>query len=145
MSKESIIKDLPDAFVRQMRNWVKTGAALGRCAISSAYDGMPSNPPYGPRIPTINEGSHLDRALDSLPNRERLAVMLFWIYEGNDLVWLGRRLHCDYRTVEVRVRSGHDLLRRELARLEAAHDRMLARLATGQFAIEPVDNRKLQV
>lgn len=124
MSKESIIKELPDSFVRQMRNWVKTGSSVGMYAISPAYEGMPNNSTYGSRIPRMGEASDLEWALERIPNQVRLAVMLFWLYEGNDLVWLGRRLHCDYRTAEVRVRKGHDLLRAKLASFEAMRGRL---------------------
>jgi hypothetical protein len=146
MSKESIIKDLPRDFVRQMRDWVKTGSCVGMYSMTSAYEGMPNSGTFGSRIPSCTrEATHLERALEALPNRERCAVMLFWLYEGNDLVWLGRRLHCDYRTAEARVRTGHDLMRNDLARWQAAHERMLERLATGLLPARSVDNRKLQV
>jgi hypothetical protein len=131
VSKESIIKELPDDFVRQMRNWVLTGSCVGMYAISPAYEGMPNNTVYGPRIPMGGgERTIVERALEQLPNNIRSAVMLFWQYEGNDLVWLGRRLRCDYRTAEKRVRDGHDLMRNDINRQTAAHDRMLERRAT---------------
>ena len=131
MSKESIIKDLPDAFVRQMRNWVITASGIGFYAISPAYEGMPNNSVYGSRVPSGGaEVSHVERALDALTNRERCAVMLFWQYEGNDLGWLGRRLGCDYRTAEIRVRRGHEFMRNYIAVREAAHDRMLENRTT---------------
>ena len=124
MSKEAIIKDLPEPFVRQMRNWVKTASSVGLYCISPAYEGMPGNPTYGPRIPLSGkERTHLERAIESLPNRERLAVRLFWMYEGHDLVWLGNRMRCDYRTAESRVRRGHELVRQRLATYEAACER----------------------
>ena len=145
MSKESIIKDLPRDFVRAMRNWVKTGSCVGQYAMSSAYQGMPNGTPFGPRIPFINEGSHLERALDALPNSVRQAVMLFWQYEGNDLVWLGRRLHCGFRTAEARVRKGHDLMRNKLAMHQAGEDRRLEDQATGRRSMETLDSRKLSV
>ena len=129
MSKESIINELPDSFVRQMRNWVKTGSCVGMYAISPAYEGMPNNTVFGPRIPVAGrESTDLEHALEALPAQLRLAVMLFWLYEGNDLVWLGRRLHCDYRAVERRVRKGHEQLRGDLARREARQNRRLEAL-----------------
>ena len=130
MSKESIIKDLPDSFVRQMRNWVKIGSGVGQYAISPAYEGMPNNTVFGSRIPVGGgERTMVERAIEALPI-ERLAIMLFWQYEGNDLVWLGRRLHCDYRTVEERVRKGHDLMRTALARWQASHERHMIQQST---------------
>lgn len=131
MSKEQIIKDLPDEFVRQMRNWVLTGSCVGLYAISPAYEGMPHNMVYRSRPPPFGgEYSHLERALDALPSNLWLAVRLFWQYEGNDLVWLGKRLKCDFRTVEKRVREGHDLMRNDIARRQAAHDKHLERQST---------------
>lgn len=128
MSKESIIKDLPVVFVRQMRNWVLTKSSVGLYTITPAYEGMPGNPTYGARVlSTFREVSLLEHAIDALPNRERLAVRLFWVYEGNDLVWLGRRLACDYRVAEKRVRHGHDALRADLARREHAYEQMAER------------------
>lgn len=141
MSKESIIRELPDQFVAMMRNWAKTGACIGLYTISPAYQGMPNSSTFGPRIPSLaGECSHVDLALDRLPNRERLAVRLFWVTEGQaDLVWLGERLRIDYRTVEKRIRRGHELLRQHLATLEAIHERALERSAAGaaNYASQP--------
>jgi len=124
MSKESIIRELPDDFVRQMRNWATTGSNVGMYTISPAYEGMPSSRVPGSVIlANYGEISHVERAIDALQNRERLAVRLFWMYEGQDLVWLGRRLGCDYRVVESRVRRGHERMRQDLAILEAAYER----------------------
>ncbi|HKQ24112.1 MAG TPA: hypothetical protein VJT81_06685 [Burkholderiales bacterium] len=126
MSKEAIIKELPDSFVRQMRNWVLTCSCVGMYAISPAYEGMPNTGTYGPRTPSSGgEISDLEWALLTVPIRYRQAVMLFWQYEGNDLVWMGRRLSCDFRAVERRVREGHDRLRQELARREARRERQM--------------------
>lgn len=127
MSKEQIIKDLPETFVRQMRDWVATGAGIGHVTISSAYEGMPGNTVFGPSVPSgAGESSHVERAIDALPTREKLAVSLFWIYEDNEFTWLMRRLHVtDPRTLENRIRKGHQLLRADLARREAAYERMI--------------------
>lgn len=128
MSKESIIKELPEAFVRQMRSWAATRSNVGVVAISPAYEGMPTSRVPGPRILAwqFGEPSMLEHAIDALPPREQQAVRLFWLYEGNDLVWLGRRIACDWRTVESRVRRGHDLLRNDLANREARYERKMA-------------------
>lgn len=131
MSKEAIIKELPEGLVRQMRSWVLTRSNTGLYTITPAYQGMPGNPTYGSRVlADFSEVSMLERAIDGLRPRERDAVRLFWIHEGNDLVWLGRRLGCDYRVVEKRVRNGHDLLRADLARREHAYERMIEHRAT---------------
>lgn len=129
MSKESIINELPDSFVRQMRNWVKTGSCVGMYAMSQAYQGIRINHTHWAGTPDIHEATDLEHALEALPAQLRVAVMLFWLYEGNDLTWLGRRLHCDYRTVEVRVRKGHEQMRGDLARREARQDRRLEQCA----------------
>lgn len=126
MSKESIIKDLPERFVLQMRSWVITRSGIGVFTITPIYEGMPGSPVYGSRaLSDFGEVSMLERAIDSLRPRYNQAVRLFWIYEGNDLTWLGRRLGCDYRTAENRVRMGHDQVRNDLAMREARHDRRL--------------------
>lgn len=124
MSKEAIINELPEEFVRKMRNWAKTGTEIGSCPISSAYvGGRIGSGTFGPSIPTWGgEVSDLQRAIDSLKERERLAVRLFWLQEGQDLVGLGRRLHCDYRAAERRVRKGHEEMLLELGRREAWRD-----------------------
>lgn len=130
MSKEAIINELPEPFVMQMRNWVKTRSNVGVYKISPAYEGMPGNPTFGSRVlADFSEVSMLERAIDALRPREAMAVKLFWIYEGNDLTWLGRRLGCDYRAVERRVRKGHEFLRAEIAKREAAYERQLDRHA----------------
>lgn len=130
MSKEAIIKDLPQVFVLQMRNWVVTRSGVGLYTITPAYEGMPGNPIYGSRVlADFTEVSMLEHAINTLRPREGQAVKLFWIYEGNDLAWLGRRLGCDYRTAESRVRKGHDDVRNDLANREARYDRKLARSA----------------
>lgn len=131
MSKESIIRELPEAFVRQMRSWAATRSNVGVCPISPAYEGMPSTRVPGPRILAgqFGEPSMLEHAIDALKPRYSLAVRLFWLYEGNDLIWLGRRLGCDYRTVEERIRNGHNALRNDLANREARYERRQERAA----------------
>lgn len=125
MSRKAIIDGLPDHFINQMRNWVKTSSSVGHYSISQ-YDGMPMNHAFGSRPPSSGgEATHVERALDMVPNRERQAVRLFWLYEGMSLEGLSTRLHCHWETVEVRVRKGHELLRQHLATLEARYERML--------------------
>lgn len=118
MSGESIIKDLPEDFVRKMRNWARGNCGAVSYAMTTAYDGMgPSSGYAEASIPVLGgEAADVDQALAAVPNRYRQAVMLFWQYEGRPLTWLGRRLHVDYRAAERRVRQGHHLLIAELAR-----------------------------
>lgn len=127
MSKEAILKDLSREFVMQMRNWAAVGSNEGLYAISPAYDGMPVTPVRGSRTPLDNgESTHVERALGMVPNRERLAVRLFWMYEGREMIWLTKRLMLtDVRTFENRVIKGHQQLRQRLASLQAQYERRL--------------------
>lgn len=115
MSKEAIIKELPEAFVRQMRDWVRSRSGNG-FAMTSAYDGMPSSSGYAEMPIPILYGAvgDVDIAMLQIPLREREAVRLFWEREGNSLRWLGRRLAVNHETAEARVVRGHALLREEL-------------------------------
>ena len=125
MSYQSILAELPDDFIRKMRNWARSNLGGGNYAMTTAYDGSgPSSGYAETRIPVLNgEAEDVDSALCHLPNRYRQAVMLFWSYEGRPLTWLARRLHCEYRAVERRIIDGHLLLRAELAKQRSAHTR----------------------
>jgi hypothetical protein len=124
MSVESIIQQLPEDFVRLMRNWARSNASGGDYAMSGIYDDMLASRYAESRIPIINgEAADVDRALRQVHNRERQAVIVFWSYEGRSLSWLARRLSgtgkvINHETVEARVRRGHDDLQAELRRLK---------------------------
>lgn len=123
MSYETILKDLPEDFIRKMRNWARSNLGGGMYAMTSAYDGVRSDG-YDTQMPILDgEAQDVDAALMTVPNRFRQAVMLFWTYEGRELTWLARRLECDYRAVERRVRQGHMLVIAQLARQRFAADR----------------------
>lgn len=115
MSKEAIIQELPGAFVRQMRDWVRSRSGNGY-AMSRAYEGLASSSGYAEAPIPILYGpvGDIDAAMMQIPLREREAVRLFWEREGNSLRWLGRRLSVTHETAEARVRKGHELLRAEL-------------------------------
>lgn len=109
-------------FTRQMRNWALTCAGVVPMSytISSCYQGG-ARDTYGEsnRTPVlIGEAEDINTALNQLPLRYRLAVSLFWQYEGRPLAWFARRSGngVDWRTFESRVMRGHELLRAELAR-----------------------------
>lgn len=136
MSKEQIIKELPEAFVRQMRDWVRSRSGNG-FAMTSAYDGVANSSGYAETPIPILYGAvgDVDIAMLAIQLREREAVRLFWEREGNSLVWLGKRLKVSDKTAEVRVRAGHELLREQLRliALKAARYQEAARNA-GAFA-----------
>lgn len=121
MSRESIIKGLPEDYVRRMRNWSRADSGEGLYASSSIYD--PAGHIRGETVmPTlIGEASDTHLALQAVPARERQAVMLFWQYEGRALDWIGRRLHIHYETVERRVIKGHAQHQAEIRRMTDLH------------------------
>jgi hypothetical protein len=137
MSRESIIKDLPEDYVRRMRNWVRADSGQGQYAMTSAYTGeRERGDVYDSHMPVL-EGEARDTAtaLDLVPNRERQAVMLFWQYEGRSLESLGKRLSPEaplhYETVERRVREGHRLHLAEIRRMTAEHYRQREAMQQG--------------
>lgn len=137
MSKEAIINELPEAFVRQMRDWVRSRSGNG-FAMTSAYDGLGPSSGYAETPIPILYGAvgDVDIAMLQVPLREREAVRLFWEREGNSIRWLTRRLGLQKReTAEARVRKGHDLVREQLRliTLKAARYHDAAR-AAGAFA-----------
>lgn len=115
MSKEQIINDLPGDFVRKMRNWVRSRSGNGY-VMTSAYEGGTASSGYAETIipVLVGEASDVDSGLRVVPLSERAAVTLFWEREGNSLRWMGRCLGINEKTVEVRVRHGHALLRMAL-------------------------------
>ena len=136
MSKEAIIQELPEAFIRQMRDWVRSRSGNG-FAMTSAYEGMPSSSGYAEMPIPILYGAvgDIDLAMLQIPLREREAVRLFWEREGNSLVWLGKRLAVSDKTAEVRVRKGHELLREQLRLIALAAERYQdAARSAGAFA-----------
>jgi hypothetical protein len=125
MSKESIIKDLSEDYIRRMRNWARADSGCDQYAITSAYDGI-VNDRYTSSMPILSgEAQDTHIAMQAVPNQYRQAVMLFWQYEGRALEWIGRRLgNIHYETVERRIRQGHLLHIVELRRRTGAYQRM---------------------
>lgn len=145
MSYESILADLPEEFIRKMRNWASANSGGGlyslMYATTSAYEGIGGDG-YGRSHDVVltSEATDADHALASIPNRYRQAVMLFWQYEGRPLSWLGRRMMVSYHTVEHRVRDGHAILRAKLAANRARANRFheLAAYAVSQAPGHPI-------
>lgn len=111
MSRESIIRNLPEDYVRRMRNWARAPGAASY-AMTSAYDGLASSSAYSesPMPVMIGESQDTDRALQEVPNKYRQAVRKFWMYEGRSLHWLACQLQSpplDYRTIERWLELGH--------------------------------------
>ena len=113
-----IMSELPEEFVRRMRNWARWAAGGGLPKLSSCA--MWGIAPSGSRgdqvINTLSgEAGDTDMALNAVPVRYAQAVRLFWQYEGSALAVLTRRCSRDYRTYENRVIEGHIRLRSEMA------------------------------
>lgn len=128
--RNEIVRELPVDFVRKMQNWVKSRNGSG-FAMTSAYDDVKDSSGYAISVPPtlVGEASDVDEALAKVPNREALAVQLFWEMDGASLRQIGRRLLIDYHTVESRVRKGHTLLRAELDATRQARFRMHQQIA----------------
>jgi hypothetical protein len=123
---DRIYKAVSENFIRQMRNWALTTAGVipMSYAMSSCY-GISAKDTYGdggePIL--IGEAEDINVALLTMPLRFRIAVMLFWQYEGRPLAWFARRCGdgVDWRTFERRVVHGHELLKAAIAR---QHEKM---------------------
>lgn len=123
MSKR-IYSEITHDFERRMRNWGRWSARGGDAQVSpsSMWSCAPNGGYREATVPILDgEASDTDRALNTVPVRYRQAVMLFWQYDGQSLVWLARRCGegVDYRTFEDRVIKGHVLLNCELIRYSA--------------------------
>ncbi|WP_025041014.1 hypothetical protein [Nitrosospira briensis] len=120
MSKK-IYNELPEHFIRGMRNWALTNAGVikERRTISSIYSGIGGDTYGESNVPLLTgEARDIDQALSALPARYKQAVSLFWQYEGWPLTWFARRSGqgVDWRTYEQRVIRGHEMLKAEIAR-----------------------------
>lgn len=117
-----IYGDMTEHFRRKMRNWAMANAGVTPMSylISSCYrPGVRDTYGDSSREPIlIGEAEDVNAAMHHIPLRYRLAVTLFWQYEGRPLVWFARRCGegVDWRTFESRVIRGHELLMAELAR-----------------------------
>ena len=121
-----IMSELPEDFVRRMRNWARWAAGGGLPKLSSCA--MWGIAPSGSRgdqvINTLSgEAGDTDAAMNGVAVRYAQAVRLFWQYEGSALAVLARRCSCDYRTYESRVIEGHTRLRSEMAQRSDAAQR----------------------
>jgi hypothetical protein len=109
---------LPEDFIRRMRNWARvvTGQMKG-IAFTSAYEGIAAGTMHDQPIPVLEgEADDTDRALNTLPPREKWAVSEFWSREGRSLRQHARGRAIDPHTFEAWTIRGHDMLKAELAR-----------------------------
>ncbi len=131
----AIYGKLNEAFVLRMRNWALSNAGVGIQHVTSSYEEHVADGEYVSRMPIlIGEAEDTNGALNTLDVRYKLSVSLFWQHEGKALAWLSRRCGCDWRTYEVRVMTGHDMLRAELYRI---HDRISAYRRSAEIIGKP--------
>jgi DNA-directed RNA polymerase specialized sigma24 family protein len=115
---QQVMDQLPEHFIRVMRNWVRANSGVNVLRISNVYSGAARDTFDGAALPILmGEAKDVDLALVEIPIRERAAVTLFWQYEGATLPWLSDRLVVDYRTVKARIIKGNELLQAELHKL----------------------------
>ena len=113
----AIYADIPHDFKRRMENWARWAARDGDASLapSSMWSAAPSGARGDCPVNTLGgEAEDTQRALYAIPQRDRQAVMLFWQYQNQPLIYLARRCSVDYRTYEKRVIYGHVLLRGEI-------------------------------
>lgn len=142
MSRESIIMNLPEDYVRRMRNWARAPGEASY-AMTSAYEGLTASSGYAeaPMPVLIGESQDTDRALQEVPNKYRQAVRKFWMYEGRSLHWLACQLRSpplDYRTVESWLDIGHQAHMAAIRKLTAQyhatmHANIHAMATAGQY------------
>ena len=117
---QRIYAEITHEFKRRMENWGRYNSRGGLAEISpsSMWSSASGGGFRESVIPTLEgEASDTDRALNTLPIRERQAVMLFWQYNGKPLTYLAKRCGgIDYRTYEDRVIKGHIALNCEIRR-----------------------------
>lgn len=130
MSVDQIIRELPPEFVTKMRNWARSHAGGGMYARSRIFDDVQIRSGFDETMVPIlrGEAEDVDNALAVLPGQLRQAVSLFWQYDNPPLAWLGRRMNphgkaLDWRTVEARIRRGHEALIGTLRAQKAANHR----------------------
>jgi len=126
MSEDCVITELPEDYVRRMRNWARADAGAGLYAVSSIYDPSAGRDRGEMPIPTlVGEAHDTHMALDVLAQRERLAVTLYWQHEGKGMRWLGRRLAISDKTAKARVLKGSEIHQAELRRRADTHNRQV--------------------
>lgn len=115
MSRESIVRDLPEDFVRKMINWARVVPGSGY-AQSSVYDGGKTSSGYAESIipVLVGEAADVSEALKQLPTKEGAAVKNFWELQGLSMRKLAKKLDVHRNDVEALIRRGHAMLRLEL-------------------------------
>lgn len=125
---QRVYSELPENFIRLMRNWASSEAGVGSWLISRVYKGMPRTIYAGGRVPILRgEASDVELAMRVLQPAYRVAVVLFWSFEGMSFRQLAERcgLAC-HQTYQSRLSRGHEQLRAELARRSAQFARLEA-------------------
>ena len=118
---QRVYNELPHDFIRRMRNWAASEAGVRPRLISAVYRGMPRTVYNGGHVPILfGEASDVELAMHALQPAYRVAVVLFWSFEGMPLRQLAEKCGvADYRTFASRLSRGHGELRAELARRRA--------------------------
>jgi hypothetical protein len=117
---QKVMDALDEHFVRLMRNWARVAIGSSEAfASTGAYDGISTDAWGDGGMPLLTgEAADVDLALQSIDQRYRKAVTLFWTREGESLPRLAVRLRpgMHYETAQAWVMKGHELLRAELHR-----------------------------
>lgn len=124
MARDEGIAKVTDALdehtVRLLRNWARWfSGSSDAYARTSAYDDCQGGGWGDGGVPILSgEAQDVDAALHAIDQRYRRAVMMFWLHEGESLQRLAVRIRptMDYRTAQVWIIRGHELLRAELNR-----------------------------
>jgi hypothetical protein len=87
---DDIFAQLPEDFVRRMRNW---SASLGGGSVTTSsmlWNNIGSGS-FESRIPVLmGEADDTDAAVRHLPQRHQEVVTVFWRYNTHDLEWMSR-------------------------------------------------------
>lgn len=105
-------------FQRRMVNWARWKlGGVATAEISSVYSDSTGGGYREAPIPLLHgEAEDTEAALNAIPERYRYAVQQVWVYLGRPSAWHARLRGIDYRTWDVWVRRGHQMLQEELAR-----------------------------
>lgn len=115
--------DLPDDFVRRMRNWARCNAGGGMDSVSAMDYGARIDGGYHEAVMPLltGEATDTEAALATVGMRYQQAVRQFWSYEGRPWRWHGQHRGVNHETFRVWVDKGHEALRAELWRRAAVH------------------------
>lgn len=135
---ERIYAELPEDFIRRMRNWVRgrDGASVGTSSMSERVD---NHTHHEQPIPTMfGEATDTEVAIRKLPQRYQEVVSVFWLYESRDIAWMAKatpRLRL-WKLGPASFREwlsiGHERLRTLVAQGTGAQGRRSSESATAQ-------------